>query len=90
MACPRPGVGWWPLVLALGRGGRPGRIASPLRILTAKKHARHKSIAVLKNTMQNEAYMTPIQYIREKGSTSSDFLSRIGSNTCKNKGDLDV
>jgi hypothetical protein len=31
------------------------------RILTTKKHAHNKSIAVLKNTMQNEAYMTPIQ-----------------------------
>ena len=31
------------------------------RILTAKKHAYTKSIAVLKNTMQTEAYMTPIQ-----------------------------
>jgi hypothetical protein len=59
-------------------------------ILTAKKQAQNKSIAVLKNTMQNEAYMTPIQYIREKGSTSSDFPSRIGSYTCKIKGDLDV
>jgi hypothetical protein len=31
------------------------------RILTAKKHAQNKTIAVLKNTMQNAAYMTPIQ-----------------------------
>ena len=51
------------------------------RILTAKKHAHTKSIVVLKNTIQNEAYMTPIQYIREKGSNSSDFPSRIDSNT---------
>ena len=55
------------------------------RIFTTKKHAHNKSIAVLKNTMQNEAYMTPIQYIREKGSTSSDFLSRIGSTTYMRK-----
>jgi hypothetical protein len=60
------------------------------RIFTTKKHAHNTSIAVLKNTMQNEAYMTPIQYIREKGSNSSDFPSRVGSYTCKSKGDLDV
>src|SRR6266436_6544267 len=54
-------------------------------ILAAKKHAQNTSIAVLKNTMQHEAYMTPIQYIREKGSTSSDFPSRIGSTTCTRK-----
>jgi hypothetical protein len=55
------------------------------RIFTTNKHAHNTSIAVLKNTMQNEAYMTPIQYIREKGSTSSDFLSRIGSTTYMRK-----
>jgi hypothetical protein len=31
------------------------------RILTTKKHAYNKPMAVLKNTMQKEAYMTPIQ-----------------------------
>jgi hypothetical protein len=31
------------------------------RDLQQKKNAPTKSIAVLKNTMQNEAYMTPIQ-----------------------------
>jgi len=31
------------------------------RILTTKKYAHNTSIAVLKNTMQNEAYMHPIQ-----------------------------
>jgi hypothetical protein len=31
------------------------------RMLTTKKHAHNKSIAVLKNTAQNGAYMTPIQ-----------------------------
>jgi len=31
------------------------------RILTTQKHAHNKSIAVLKNTMQNEAYMKHIQ-----------------------------
>ena len=51
------------------------------RILTTKKHARNKSIAVLKNTPQNVAYMWPIQYIIEKGSNSDGFLSRIGSTT---------
>jgi hypothetical protein len=31
------------------------------RILTTNKHAHHKSIAVLKNRMQNATYMHPIQ-----------------------------
>jgi hypothetical protein len=31
------------------------------RIFTTNKHAHNKSIAVLKNTMQNAAYMHPIQ-----------------------------
>jgi len=31
------------------------------RILAPNKHAHNQSIAVLKNPMQNEAYMTPIQ-----------------------------
>jgi hypothetical protein len=31
------------------------------RILTTKKHAQNKSIAVLKNTAQNGRYMLPIQ-----------------------------
>ena len=53
------------------------------RILTTKKHAHNKSIAVLKINDQNVAYMLPIQYIIEKGSNSYDFLSRIDSNTCK-------
>jgi len=55
------------------------------RIFTTNKHAHNKSIAVLKNTMQNEAYMTPIQYIIGKGSNSSDFLSRICSTTYMRK-----
>jgi hypothetical protein len=55
------------------------------RILTTQKHAHNTSIAVLKNTMQNEAYMKHIQYIIEKGSNSSDSLSRIGSTTCNCK-----
>ena len=55
------------------------------RIFTTNKHAHNTSIAVLKNTMQNEAYMTPIQSLVEKGSTSSDFLSRICSTTYMRK-----
>ena len=47
--------------------------------LSTKKHVHNKPIAVLKNTTQNEAYMTPIQYIREKVSTSYDIPSRIGT-----------
>jgi hypothetical protein len=31
------------------------------RILTAKKHAHNKPIAVLKNPLQNATYMHPIQ-----------------------------
>jgi hypothetical protein len=31
------------------------------RILTTKKHAHNKPIAVLKNPMQNATYMHPIQ-----------------------------
>jgi hypothetical protein len=53
------------------------------RILTTQKYARTKSIAVLKNTMQNEAYMKHIQGNMEKSSNNSDFFSRSGSTTCK-------
>jgi hypothetical protein len=49
------------------------------QILTTKKHVHNKSIAVLKNTMQNEAYMTTIQGNMEKLSNSSDFISRNGT-----------
>jgi hypothetical protein len=52
MACPRPGEG---VVVRFKR-----------RMLATKKHAHNKPIAVLKNTMQNEAYMTPIQGNMEK------------------------
>src|SRR5260370_2944469 len=53
MACPRPGEG---LAVRFKR-----------RILATKKlHVQHKSIAVLKNTMQNEAYTKHIQGNMEK------------------------
>src|SRR5437870_2144497 len=58
------------------------------RILTPNKHAHNTSIAVLKNTPQNVAYLWPIQYIIEKGSNNSDFSSRIGSTPCKRKSRL--
>jgi hypothetical protein len=43
------------------------------RILTLKKHAHNKSIAVLKNTAQNGAYMAPIQLFIEKVSNSYGY-----------------
>jgi len=54
------------------------------RILT-KKHVHNKSIAVLKNTGQNERYVSAIQSLIEKIINSYDFSSRIGNNKCKRK-----
>src|SRR6266702_6738693 len=53
--------------------------------LQPKKLAHNKTIAVLKNTAQNGAYMAPIQLFIEKVSNSYDFSSRIGRTTCKSK-----
>ncbi len=64
MACPRPGEGWSCPRPGEGVVVRFKRFKR--RILATKKHAHNKSIAVLKNTMQNEAYMTPIQGNMEK------------------------
>jgi len=55
------------------------------RILTTKKHAHNKPIAVLKNTAQSERYVGAIQSFIEKESNSYDSSSRIGSTTCKRK-----
>jgi len=49
------------------------------RILTTKKHAHNKSIAVLKNTDQNGRYVAHIQLIIEKESNSHDSPSRIAT-----------
>ena len=43
------------------------------RILTPKKHAHNKSIAVLKNTEQNERYVSAIQSFIEKESNSAEI-----------------
>jgi hypothetical protein len=51
-------------------------------ILTTQKHVQNNSIAVLKNTAQNERYVSAIQSFIEKVSNSYDFPSRIGSATC--------
>jgi hypothetical protein len=55
----------------------PGSNGSNGVFLSTKKHVHNKPIAVLKNTLQNEAYMTPIQLILEKGGNNSDISSRI-------------
>jgi hypothetical protein len=45
--------------------------------LQSKKHVHNKSIAVLKNTAQNERYASAIQFFIEKASNSYDFPLRI-------------
>jgi len=55
------------------------------RILTPKKLAHSKPIAVLKIAAQSERYVGAIQSLIEKVSNSYDFSPRIGSNICKSK-----
>jgi hypothetical protein len=43
-------------------------------------------MVVLKNAAQNATYLHPIQGKIEKVSNSSDFLTRIDNNICKNRG----